>query len=190
MPSLEDLPISDLLERAKKTEQSDALLAALLNNPETREQTLRAVKKVDPSRQIPEIDARDAVGKDIEELRREQLRLEAELRASRVQQDIERQRAKLKQQYQFTDDDVAAVEALMIDKDDPIPSYTRAAQAYIGQRQMAPATPASYTPPIYEMPAQDVWGKGMGNPATLNKIATEQAYKALAEIKSGKIAGA
>jgi hypothetical protein len=40
------------------------------------------------------------------------------------------------------------------------------------------------------MPEKDVWGGGIGSPAKLNKIAMEQAFAAMNEIRGGKVAGA
>jgi hypothetical protein len=39
------------------------------------------------------------------------------------------------------------------------------------------------------MPEKEVWAGGIGSPAKLNKIAMDEAYNAMGEIMSGKVAG-
>jgi hypothetical protein len=60
---------------------------------------------------------------------------------------------------------------------------------YLASRVSATPTPASFQPPTYQMPEKDVWAKGIGSPANLNRIAMDEAYKAYGEIFSGKVPG-
>jgi hypothetical protein len=39
------------------------------------------------------------------------------------------------------------------------------------------------------MPEKETWAGGIGNPARLNRIAMEEASKAMNEMFSGKVAG-
>ena len=92
--------------------------------------------------------------------------------------------------YKLSDDDMKSVEKLMVKSDDnpePIPYYDSAARLYLHSRQPSTPTPGSLAPPIYQMPDGKTWGKGIGNPAMLNKIAMDEAYRAFNEIHGGKV---
>jgi hypothetical protein len=39
------------------------------------------------------------------------------------------------------------------------------------------------------MPDDKIWGKGIGNPAQLNRIGVEEAFKAFNEVTAGRMAG-
>ena len=91
--------------------------------------------------------------------------------------------------YGLTEEDMPKVEALITDKDNPIPTYDAAARVYKASVQSATPTPAHFVPPTFQMPENDVWGKGIGNPAKLNQVAMEESYKAFNEIMQGKVAG-
>jgi hypothetical protein len=189
MPSLEDLTTDQLLEVAKRTKRSDDLLGALLRDKETREITLRGLKKVDPSMQIPEIDAADAVRTDLEKLREENKALEDRLRNKEITDTIREDQRRVKEKFGLTDADLLEVQKIMTDKEQPIPYWDRAAQFYLAQQRVAEPSPSTIQPPIYEMPEKDVWGKGIGNKSLLDKIAIDEAYKALNEVMGGKVAG-
>jgi len=98
---------------------------------------------------------------------------------------IEKERSRVKSDYNFNDADVAAVEKLMVDKDAPIPSYAAAAKVYKASQQLAAPTSHALKPNTWEMPEKDVWAGGIGNKMNLNKIALEEAYKARNEFLSG-----
>ena len=189
MPSLEDLTTDQLLEVAKRTKRSDDLLGALLRDKETREITLRGLKKVDPSMQIPEIDAADAVRSDLEKLREENAKLEDRLRNKEITDTIRDEQRRVKEKFGLNDADLLEVQKIMTDKEQPIPYWDRAAQFYLAQQRVAEPSPSTIQPPIYEMPEKDVWGKGIGNKSLLDKIAIDEAYKALNEVMGGKVAG-
>ncbi len=187
--SLEDLTVDQLLAFANQAGPSHQLLQALVNNPETREQTLRLAKKINPNLPIPEIDARDKVEGQIEDLRKQLLERDARDRENTARQSIQRERDALKTKYGFTDADITEVEKLMMDENEPIPSYGAAARVWQASRQSAIPTASSVSPPVFELPGKDIWGAGIGNRAQLDKIATNEAYRALQDIQAGKIAG-
>jgi hypothetical protein len=187
--SLEDLTVDQLLAAAQQAMPSHQLLQQLANNPETREQTLRLVKKLNPALQIPEIDARDQVETKIEALKQQLLERDAKDRENQARASIEAERVRLKDQYRFTDADIGEVEKLMMDEHEPIPSYSAAAKVYNASRQAGVPSSSNAAPPVWELPGKDTWGAGIGNRAQLDKIAMTEAYRALNDIKSGKIAG-
>jgi hypothetical protein len=189
MPSLEDLTTDQLLARARELEGSEATLRALTSNPKTRETVQRALKTLNPNLVIPEIDAKDSVRAEIDTERQERIKLQNQIQERDIRERIEKQKADVKSKYRLTDEDMTGVEALMIDKENPIPTYDAAARVYLASRQSATPTPASFAPPTFSMPEKDVWGKGIGNKAALDKIAMGQAFEAWNEISSGKVPG-
>jgi hypothetical protein len=187
--SLEDLSTDQLLAHAKTLEADSALLRSLTGNPKTRETVQRALKVLKPDLVIPEIDAKDSVRAEIDEERKARIKLENEIKERDIRARLEKQRSDIKTKYKLSDADVLEVEKLMVREVDPIPTYEGAAQVFLASKQSAIPTPASYLPPTYTMPEKETWGKGIGNPAMLNKIALNEMAAAWNEITSGKVAG-
>lgn len=189
MPNLEDLTTDQLLTRARELESQASLFTALTSNPDTREMIQRAIKKVNPKVVIPEIDAKDSVLAEIQESNKKIESLERMIMERDIRDRLEKTRANVKTQYKLTDADMQAVENLMIDKDNPIPTYDAAARVHLASKQSATPTPARFNPPTYDMPEKDIWGKGIGNKAMLDKIAVNQAFEAWNEVMQGKVPG-
>jgi hypothetical protein len=188
--SLEDLTTDQLLARAKELESSASLLHSLTRNPETRETIQRAIKKINPNLSIPEIDAKDAVLAVVSASEKRVEKLENDIRERDIRERLEKQRAGLMVRYNLSESDMLAVEALMVDKDNPIPSYDAAARVYVASKQSAVPTPSAFSPPtVYEMPEKETWAGGIANPAKLNHIAMNEASRAMSEIMGGKVAG-
>jgi hypothetical protein len=190
MPSLEDMTVEQLLAHAKSTESSHTLLQSLTQNPETREGIQRLLKKANPKLVIPEIDAADRVMGSVKELREDNEKLRREIQEKEIRRDIESRKAKVMSDYSLTEADMSGVEKLMLDAENPIPTYDAAARVYLASKQSATPTPAQWTAPTtYEMPEKDVWGPGIGNKAKLDRIAMNEAFKAASEVFSGKVPG-
>jgi len=189
MASLEDLTTDQLLERARQLERTSDMLQGLLKDPELRQTTLRGLKKLNPSLPIPEIDAADTVRAELEAERQKRAELEDRVRRNEITQSIKEDEARIRQRFGLTDADVVEIKKLMTDEHQPIPYWDRAAEFYVAQRKVAEPTPTSIAPPTYEMPDKDIWGKGIGNNAQLNKIAMEEATRALNEIRTTGLAG-
>ena len=189
MPSLEDLTVDQLLAQAKQFQGSHNLMQTLMRDPVARETMQRALKKADPNVVIPEIEAKDQVMTALGEERKERQRLEKEILEDRVRARLEKQRSEAKAKYHFDDADMAEVEKLMVDPNDPIPTYDAAARVHAASKRSATPTPAILSAPTYEMPEKDTWGKGIGNKANLDRIAMTEAFAALNDIRSGKVAG-
>lgn len=167
----------------EQLQESTRLLHTLLNSPDTREDTLRLIKKKN-NVPIPELDAKDAVLAEVTKEREARLKLEAQLQERDILARIEKEREKVKQTYQLTDSDVAEVEKLMVDKDAPIPNYSAAAKVYKASKQVAEPTTHLLKPNVYDMPEKSIWAPGIGNKQALNKIALEEAYKAANEFRA------
>jgi hypothetical protein len=189
MPTLEDLTPDQLLATAKSFQSQATLLTQLTSNPETREQVQRALKKLNPSLVIPEIDAADRVLAVVKESTTRLETLENTIRERDIRDRLERARAGVQTKYKLTDEDMQGVEALMVDKDNPIPSYDAAARVFLASRQSSVPTAISLQPPTFSMPEKDTWGKGIGNKAMLDKIGLNEAFNAYNELFSGKVPG-
>ena len=189
MASLEDLTADQLLARARELEGSERLLKSLSTNPATRETIQRAIKAVNPNVSIPELDSRDAMQKALDEEREERKKLEMKVMEREARDNVRERREQIRKKYNLTDADVEAVEKMMVDDKEVNWTHDAAARVYIASRQSATPTPASYKSPTYEMPEKDIWGKGIGNKAALDRIGLDEAFKAANEIRSGKVAG-
>lgn len=187
--SLEDLTTDQLLEHARQLQGSHDLMQTLMKDPAAREMMQRGLKKLRPELSIPEIDAKDAIREELDIERKERQALQKQIMEDRVRARLEAQRAKAKSDYHLTDADMGEVEKLMTDAENPIPTYDAAARVHAASKKSGTPTPASFSAPTYEMPEKDVWGKGIGNKAELNKIAEREAYAALNDIMQGKVAG-
>lgn len=183
--SLEDLTTNELLEHAKKSDEGARLLNSLLSDPALRGDALRLLKKKNPAMAIPELDSTSGLEKRLEEETEARQKLEAQMREDQIRARIEKERVRVMSAYEFTEADMAEVEKIMTDKDAPIPHYDAAAKVFRAQKVQATPTSHHLNPPMFEMPAKDVWGAGVGNKARLNKIGMEQAYAAWNEIHPG-----
>jgi len=109
----------------------------MMSNEKIRPQLLKLIKEQFPERQIPEVDARNALDNRLtEELkgRDEKLeKLEKELLEERLHRQIDSQRSLLKSQYGFSDEDITAVEKLMVDN--PGINYEFAAKHFDSTRK-------------------------------------------------------
>jgi hypothetical protein len=189
MASLEDLTVDQLLAKAREYESSAGVLNQLSQNPKTRETIQRALKTLNPNLVIPEIDAGDAIRSELKAEREERQKLEQRLLEREVRENVKERRNTIKEKYKLSDDEVMEVEKLMVDKDNPIPSHDAAARVFLASRAPSTPTPSSFSPPVFTMPEKDTWGGGIGSKAKLDKIAMNEAYAALAEIKQGKVPG-
>ena len=119
----------------------------LLANPKTRRKLLELQKEVNPDASIPEIDAAAGVREEMEQIRKQNADLLAEMRAERDaraaaeseakgRRSIEAGRDKLRQRG-FTDEGIGAVEKLMMDTGTA--DYELAADAF--ERRQPPPEP-------------------------------------------------
>lgn len=192
--SLEDLTVEQLRELAVKAqtmEPSYNLVQQLSKDPEARVMFQRYMKKKNPNLAIPEIDSEDRVMAALNAEKEAREKLEAKIQEDQIRARVEGERSRVKDKYKLTDEDLKGVEALMVKSDtnpEPIPYYDAAAKLYLASRTPSTPTPSSFSPPTYSMPEGKVWGKGIGNPTELNRIAMEQAFSAFNDIRGGKVA--
>ena len=192
--SLEDLSIDQLRELAGKAQEyapAHTLVAQLSKDPEARNMFQRFLKKKNPALAIPEIDSEDRVMQALAEERKEREKLSAKVQEEDIRRRVEAERVRVKDKYHLSDEDMTGVERLMVKGDDnpePIPFYDAAARVFVASRTPSTPTPSIFSPPTYTMPEGKIWGRGIGNAAVLNRIAMDEAYRAYADIKGGKVA--
>jgi hypothetical protein len=190
MPTLEDLTVDQLLATAKQMQGSHNLVETLSKNPETRESLLRLMKKIEPTRVIPEIDSVDHVRAELAADRDRVNKLEEKYIERDLRERLERERAKAQSDFKLTDADMIEVQKLMTSENanERIPSYNAAARVVAASKVNAVPTSIGAKPPVFEMPDKDVWGPGIGNKAKLDKIGLEQAFVAWNEVTGAKAA--
>ncbi len=159
-----------------------SLTEELTKNPETREQFLRLTKKVIPGTPIPEIDAKDQIVKALNDEREARKKLEEKIQEREILDKIEKERSFIKNKYSLSDEDVSAVENLMVEKN--IPNFQTGAEFFTMSRKTAESTAS----PVFErkkmdLPGGDIWGKGIFNNGALRDIALDEAHKAFKEIR-------
>lgn len=189
-PSLEELPIEQVLQIARTAAPAAQLMDELVNDPATREEMLRLVKKHRPNLVIPEIDASDAVMGQVKATREELEKMREQLQRKELEAHLSAERRRVKEHYKLSDAELLEVEKLMVAPEAPIPNYDAAARVFDASRQSAAPTPASLGSHTMDMPPMETWKGGVGDTSKLNQIALKEAYRALDEVKSGKAAGA
>lgn len=183
--SLEDLTTDQLLAHTRALEAKNALYEPLMRDPSTRQEMLRLLRVKNPTMPIPELDVRAELDKKLDEERAKREALEQRLMSERIDRDISDQRTRVKSQYGLTDEDLAAVEKMMVD--DKIGTWDGAAKVFKASRSQAVPTPSTISAPIYDMPSKEKWGPGVGNKVNLNRIAMKEAFAALDDINSGRV---
>jgi hypothetical protein len=187
--SLEDMTPQEIIAYTTAIERSSNLLDASLNNPATRKEQLALLKKVHPNMPIPEIDSANELETRLAAERDERKKLEDRIRDGEIRDRLERERKRCMSTYELTEADMIEVEKIMTDKDAPIPHYDAACKVFKASRTAATPTPSAIVASrTFDMPTRDVWGKGVGNKAMLDKTAMEQAVIALNEIRGNKAA--
>ena len=186
--SLEDMLPGELLEHTRKLEESNRLFTTLVSDPETRAETLALVKRKNPTMAIPELDEKAARDAALAAERAEREKLEARVRDQEIRERLRNERERVKKDHGLTDEDLTAVEALMVDEKAPIPHYDAAAKVYKASRVEAKPSSSQLTANTFDMPDKNVWAKGVGNPMSLNKVFQEEAARAINEMRGNKAA--
>jgi hypothetical protein len=167
--SLEDL----------STEARDelALLAKQLSeNPETRKDFLRQVKKVKPEMPIPELEIEDYTRNAVDKAHDRVAQLEAKLRERDAMDELNSRRSKLKAKGLIdTDDQIEEVEKVMLEKG--ITNHEAAAEYWRWMQQSAAPTPTGYNPSaINKFDLSKYWRNPVAG-------ARDEAAKALNELR-------
>ncbi len=158
--------------------------AKLSSNPQTREIILRAQKTLNLRANIPEIDIADRIKASTADAEKKVEALSLELIQTRAEQRVRDERAKLSKSG-YSDDEIAAVEKLMVDE--KIPSYETAAKFHKASTQLAvPSQTEPSKSMTNELPggAMDAMKKGS---SALKGWARDQASKAIDDLRSGRV---
>jgi hypothetical protein len=153
-----------------------ALSQQLAENPETRREFLKLTKRIKPDLTIPEIDMEERMTSVAASNEARVQELEAKLKQREAMDELERRRMDLRKKNLVADDeDVQAVEKLMLDKG--ITNHETAAEYHKWMKQSATPTPTGYNPsPLNAFNLKDYWK----NPQT---AARNEAFKALNDLR-------
>jgi hypothetical protein len=167
--SLENLSLEAQAELA-------ALAKSLAEDPKTRRQFLQLTKQVRPDVPIPEIEIEERTSAVLEQANSRVESLEAKLRQKDAKEELQRRRNNLKEkQLANSDEDIAEIEKLMIDKG--IANHETAAEYHSWMKQASTPTPSQFPQPVMsKFNTQDY----MKNPVG---AARDAAHAALAEFR-------
>jgi len=138
--SLENLSVEAQAELA-------ALAKSLAEDPKTRKQFLQLTKQVRPDVPIPEIEIEERTNQVLEQANKRVESLEAKLRQKEAREELERRRSVLmKKNLAESDEDIAAIEKLMVEKG--IANHETAAEYHKWMQQMSAPTPSQFPQPV------------------------------------------
>lgn len=180
--NLEELTHDQLLETARQSQAVTNLVGQLMQNPETRESMQRLAKKANPAAVIPELDASDRIREEMKARDEKIAALEAKMQEKEVAERLERDRRAAIKKHGLSEEDIPEVEKTMVDHQ--IASYDAAARLRKAEKAPSVPTTGAIRPPHrFDMPEGNTWGKGVGDSAALNRIAMDEAHKALHEFR-------
>lgn len=157
-------------------EELALLLKEMVDNPNTRSDTLRLVKKVRQDVPIPEVEIEDKTNRVLQEANQKVATLEAKMREKEKAETLkERRQSLIEKGLVDSKEEIAEVEKVMVDK--AIGSHETAAEYYQWMKQAAAPTPSQFPKPV--MSNFDVKGY-FKNPVA---AARENAYAALNELR-------
>ena len=154
-----------------------ALLAKQLSeNPDTRKDFLRQVKKMKPDMPIPELEIEDYTRHAVEKANDRVAQLEARLREKDALDELNKRRSKLRSKGLIDkDEDIEEVEKVMLEKG--ITNHEAAAEYWRWMQQSAAPTPSGYNPSaINKFDLSKYWKNPVAG-------ARDEAAKALNELR-------
>ena len=152
-----------------------SLSQKLAENPQTRKEFLRLTKKVNPDLPIPELEIEDKTNSAIDQIRSENAQLQAKLRERDAMEELERRRQSLVKKGLATEDDIADVEKIMLEK--KISDHETAAEYHRYMKEAAKPTPTGYNPSaVRQFDLGKFWKDPRG-------AAQQEAVKAFADLR-------
>lgn len=142
--------MADVDKEVDGTTELGKLMSKLILDPKTRKDTMRLVKKIEPERSLPEVDAEDAVAAAVAPLQKKIEEMNTERDRERQLSSWEAKREPLRKKG-LGDDDIKKVEQFMVDKQ--IGNHELAYQ--LMQQNEKPASPRS----AFNMPTLPGSGK-------------------------------
>ena len=124
-----------------------ALARSLAENPTTRKQFLQLTKQVRPDVPIPEIEIEERTNSVLAEANKKVESLEQKLRQKEAKEELEKRRmALIKKNLVDSEEDITAVEKLMVEKG--IANHETAAEYHQWMKQAAAPTPSQFPQPV------------------------------------------
>ena len=157
------------------------LAKKLANDPATRKDFLRLLKKNNPSQPIPEIDVENSMQQFATPYINELAAMKKERMREKVEASIEQARSKLKESG-YTKEDIASIEKLMTEKQ--IPSHDTAAEHFRMSKQLATPTPTSLQTGVNTLPIDR---KAIKEAGGIRNWSRTEAHKAADEILKGRV---
>jgi hypothetical protein len=168
------------------------LSEALWNDPETRGLMEEAVAKKFPDHAtnlLPRHAARAAAKELVEPALEEARKLNEDTRTRQATIEMREARERARREImadpvlRIREDEIAAVEAIMENPDEPVGSHRRAAQIYRSEQAVASRTDGNYGYSKMEIPGVNSAGgddfkwlaPGVGNPAALDQVTRRHA---------------
>lgn len=170
MSSLEDVS-------PQQRDQLALLSKNLSDDPSTRKEFLKLAKRINPGLAVPEIEIEERTNKVLETIQRENEDLRNSLKDRERREDLDKKRQSLiKRGLAGSDEDVADIEKVMLEKH--IPDHETGAQYWAWMKQAAVPTPTGYNPSAI---SKFNLSQYMKNPTM---SAREEASKALQDLRS------
>ena len=156
----------------------------LADNPKTRKAFLRLTKEVNPELTIPEIEIEDSTSSALLKMQNENNSLRNKFREREALDDLEKRRNNLmKKGLAKSDDDVAAIEKVMLEEG--ITNHEAAARHWAWMQQAAAPTPSQFHTNVAKNQGWDL-SRFSKNP---NGTARDVAHEALAELRKNRPIG-
>jgi len=156
----------------------------LADNPKTRKAFLRLTKEVNPELNIPEIEIEDSTSSALLSMKKENDSLRNKFREREALDDLEKRRNNLmKKGLAKSDDDVAAIEKVMLEEG--ITNHEAAARHWAWMQQAAAPTPSQFHTNVAKNQGWDL-SRFSKNPIG---TARDVAHEALAELRKNRPIG-
>jgi hypothetical protein len=156
----------------------------LADNPKTRKAFLRLTKEVNPELTIPEIEIEDSTSSALLKMQNENNSLRNKFREREALDDLEKRRNNLmKKGLAKSDDDVAAIEKVMLEEG--ITNHEAAARHWAWMQQAAAPTPSQFHTNVAKNQGWDL-SRFSKNPIG---TARDVAHEALAELRKNRPIG-
>jgi hypothetical protein len=156
----------------------------LADNPKTRKAFLRLTKEVNPELTIPEIEIEDSTSSALMKMQNENDTLRNKFREREALDDLEKRRNNLmKKGLAKSDDDVAAIEKVMLEEG--ITNHEAAARHWAWMQQAAAPTPSQFHTNVAKNQGWDL-SRFSKNPIG---TARDVAHEALAELRKNRPIG-
>jgi len=152
------------------------LLKKLADNPSTRADLLKSIKKIEPDFHIPELEIEQKTNDIFTKTKEELESLKAQMREKEAKEELSRRRQSLlKNGKAKSEEEIQEIEKLMVEKG--INDHETGADYFSWMKQASETTPSGYNPQVLKQ-----WdlGKFYKNP---RQAAISTAQEALAEFR-------